>query len=210
MVLEKYFYTWIINKDSSLKFIKNNHKTATAPDDLACIADYKRSGDLETLGILYNRYMHLVFGVCLNYLKDEEESRDAVMQIFEELVVKLRVHEVHNFKSWLHVLTRNHCLMVLRKKSRNTTVSLEEALVENADFVHLDVDDARETKLSVMEACMQTLTEQQRISVDLFYLQEKCYKEIVEITGYDMNSVKSYIQNGKRNLKICIEKNTSE
>lgn len=154
--------------------------------------------------------MHLVFGVCLNYLKDEEQSKDAVMQIFEELVVKLKIHEVQNFKSWLHVLSRNHCLMALRKQSKNTTVSIEDTFVENMDFVHLDIDDTKERQLSVMEKCMETLPEEQRISVDLFYLQEKCYKEVADITGYEMLKVKSYIQNGKRNLKNCIEKNSSE
>ena len=174
------------------------------------IAQYKSSGDLNVLGILYNKYMHLVFGVCVNYLKDEEESRDAVMQIFEELVVKLRVHEVQNFKSWLHVLARNYCLMAIRKKSKSNTVSLEDVVMENIEFVHLDIEDAKETKLTIMEKCMESLTEEQRVSVDLFYLQEKCYKEIVDVTGYDLTKVKSYIQNGKRNLKNCIEKNSSE
>ena len=177
-----------------MKFIKNAHKTNTQ-DDLALIANYQLSGDLEVLGVLYNRYMHLVFGVCFNYFKDEELSKDAVMQIFEELVVKLKVHQVQNFKSWLHVLSRNHCLMALRKSSKNPMVSLEDNFVENDDFVHLDIDDAKET---------------QRKSVDLFYLQEKCYKEVADITGYDMLKVKSYIQNGKRNLKICIEKNSEQ
>jgi RNA polymerase sigma factor (sigma-70 family) len=193
----------------SLKFIKN-HTRIKEQDDLALIADYKNSGNLEVLGTLYNRYMHLVFGVCLNYLKDEELSKDAVMQIFEELVVKLRLHEVQNFKSWLHVLTRNHCLMALRKASKNNTVSIDDTFVENTEFVHLDVDDTKEQKLTVMEKCMETLPEEQRKSVDLFYLQEKCYKEVADITGYDMLKVKSYIQNGKRNLKICIEKNSGE
>jgi RNA polymerase sigma factor (sigma-70 family) len=192
-----------------LKFIKNNSRLQEQ-DDASLIASYKVSGDLEVLGILYNKYMHLVFGVCLNYLKDEEESRDAVMQIFEELVVKVRIHEIQNFKSWLHVLARNHCLMVLRKKSKSNTVSLEETFVENSEIVHLDIDDTKEIKLNIMEACMKTLPEEQRVSVDLFYLQEKCYKEVAEITGFDMVKVKSYIQNGKRNLKICIEKNSVE
>lgn len=192
-----------------MKFIKNTSKT-NPQDDLALIASYQQSGDLEVLGVLYNRYMHLVFGVCFNYFKDEELSKDAVMQIFEELVVKLRVHQVQNFKSWLHVLSRNHCLMALRKSSKNPTVSLEDNFVENDDFVHLDIDDAKETQLTVMEKCMETLPEEQRKSVDLFYLQEKCYKEVAEITGYDMLKVKSYIQNGKRNLKICIEKNSEQ
>lgn len=192
-----------------MKFIKNNTKIQEH-DDAALVASYKSSGDLTVLGALYNKYMHLVFGVCLNYLKDEELSKDAVMQIFEELVVKLKIHEVQNFKSWLHVLTRNHCLMALRKSSRHTSVSLEDSFVENTDFVHLDVDDTKETQLTIMEKCMETLTNEQRVSVDLFYLQEKCYKEVADITGYDMQKVKSYIQNGKRNLKICIERNSSE
>ncbi|WP_316792899.1 sigma-70 family RNA polymerase sigma factor [Pedobacter frigoris] len=192
-----------------MKFIKNNARIQEQ-DDAALIASYKANGNLEVLGALYNKYMHLVFGVCLNYLKDEEQSKDAVMQIFEELVIKLKIHEVQNFKSWLHVLARNHCLMALRKQSKNTTVSLEDTFVENTEFVHLDIDDTKETKLTIMEKCMETLPEEQRVSVDLFYLQEKCYKEVADITGFDMPKVKSYIQNGKRNLKICIEKNSSE
>lgn len=192
-----------------MKFIKNTAKTNTQ-DDLALIAAYQQSGDLEVLGVLYNRYMHLVFGVCFNYFKDEEQSKDAVMQIFEELVMKLKMHQVQNFKSWLHVLSRNHCLMALRKSSKNPMVSLEDNFVENDDFVHLDIDDAKETQLTVMEKCLETLPEEQRKSVDLFYLQEKCYKEVADITGYDMLKVKSYIQNGKRNLKICIEKNSEQ
>lgn len=192
-----------------MKFIKNNARIEEQ-DDASLISRYKSSGSLEALGTLYNKYMHLVFGVCLNYLKDEEQSKDAVMQIFEELVVKLKVHEVQNFKSWLHVLARNHCLMAIRKNSRHETVSIEDTFVENTEFVHLDVDDTKENKLTVMEKCMETLPEEQRISVDLFYLQEKCYKEVADITGYDMLKVKSYIQNGKRNLKICIEKNSGE
>jgi RNA polymerase sigma factor (sigma-70 family) len=192
-----------------LKFIKNTARIQEQ-DDAALIARYKSDGDLEALGTLYNKYMHLVFGVCLNYLKDEELSKDAVMQIFEELVLKLKIHEVQNFKSWLHVLTRNHCLMALRKQSKHTIVSIDDTFVENTDFVHLDMDHTKENKLTVMEKCMETLPEEQRLSVDLFYLQEKCYKEVADITGYEMLKVKSYIQNGKRNLKICIEKNSGE
>lgn len=195
-----------------MKFIKNTsrNKERHEQDDLSLVAAYQQSGELEVLGELYNRYMHLVYGVCFSYFKDEELSKDAVMQIFEELVKKLRIHQVQNFKSWLHVLTRNHCLMALRKSTKNPTVTLEENFVENDDFVHLDIDDTKETQLTIMEKCMETLSEEQRKSVDLFYLQEKCYKEVADITGYDMLKVKSYIQNGKRNLKICIEKNSGQ
>ncbi|MCX2478698.1 sigma-70 family RNA polymerase sigma factor [Pedobacter sp. MC2016-15] len=192
-----------------MKFIKNTAGMKDQ-DDAVLLAQYKSTGSLELLGVLYSRYMPLVYGVCLSYFKDEEASKDAVMQIFEELVLKLRLHEVKNFKSWLHVLTRNHCLMALRKLAKQDTVSIEDVFVENADFVHLDIEDTKETQLTIMEKCMDTLPEEQKISVDLFYLQEKCYKEVADITGYEMLKVKSYIQNGKRNLKNCIEKNSSE
>ena len=192
-----------------MKFIKNTAGIKDQ-DDAVLIARYKHTGSLEVLGVLYNRYMHLVYGVCLNYFKEEEASKDAVMQIFEELILKLKIHEVQNFKSWLHVLTRNHCLMAIRKNARHDTISIEDAFVENTEFVHLDIEDAKEKQLTVMEKCMDTLSEEQKISVDLFYLQEKCYKEVAEITGYEILKVKSYIQNGKRNLKICMEKNSGE
>jgi len=192
-----------------LKFIKNTAGIKDQ-DDAVLIAQYKHTGSLEVLGVLYNRYMHLVYGVCLNYFKEEEASKDAVMQIFEELILKLKIHEVQNFKSWLHVLTRNHCLMAIRKNAKHDTISIEDAFVENTEFVHLDIEDAKEKQLTVMEKCMDTLSEEQKVSVDLFYLQEKCYKEVAEITGYEILKVKSYIQNGKRNLKICIEKNSGE
>lgn len=192
-----------------MKFIKNTAGIKDQ-DDAVLIAQYKHTGSLEVLGVLYNRYMHLVYGVCLNYFKEEEASKDAVMQIFEELILKLKIHEVQNFKSWLHVLTRNHCLMAIRKNAKHDTISIEDAFVENTEFVHLDIEDAKEKQLTVMEKCMDTLSEEQKVSVDLFYLQEKCYKEVAEITGYEILKVKSYIQNGKRNLKICIEKNSGE
>ncbi len=192
-----------------MKFIKNTVKI-NEQDDASLIAAYQNSGNLEVLGVLYNKYMHLVYGVCFNYFKDDEQSKDAVMQIFEELVVKLKLHQVQNFKSWLHVLARNYCLMALRKAGKYQTISIEETFVENSDVVHLDIDESKETQLRVMEKCLETLNQEQKKSVELFYLQEKCYKEIAEITGYDMLKVKSYIQNGKRNLKICIEKNSEQ
>lgn len=165
---------------------------------------------MQLLGELYEQYMPLVYGLCLKYLKEEEKSKDAVMQIFEQLIHKLRVHEVTNFKSWLYTLARNFCLMELRASGKQNFQEITDNIMENAVPVHLNIDELRETQLTAMERCMGQLPDEQRISVELFYLQQKSYKEITEITGYDMNKVKSYIQNGKRNLKICIEKNSEK
>lgn len=192
-----------------MKFIQN--KTVSgSPDENALLNEYRRTGDLKILGRLYEGYMPLVFGLCMKYLKDEEKSKDAVMQIFEDLIKKLRVHEVSNFKSWLYTLSRNYCLMQIRSATKQEYVSLDENVMESDAFVHLDLEDTRENRLQVMEACIQNLPEEQKSTISLFYLEQKCYKDIAEITGFDLNKVKSYIQNGKRNLKICIEKNSEK
>lgn len=190
-----------------MRFIKNKLHSAEA-DEAAILSDYRRTGDLELLGRLYQGYMPLVYGLCLKYFNDEELSKDAVMQIFEQLIDKLRRHEVSNFKSWLYTLARNYCLMALRSSSKHIFVPVEDGVMERDGIVHLNIDESKENALSSMEKCMEKLPDDQRISIDLFYLQEKCYKEVADITGFDMNKVKSYIQNGKRNLKICMEKNS--
>lgn len=192
-----------------MKFLK----TTSGKDDFdeqGMLLEYRNTGNLEILGRLYEKYMPLVFGLCLKYFKDEEQSKDGVMQIFEELVKKLKVHEVINFKSWLYTLSRNHCLMAIRSASKHEFVEIEENVMENGAFVHLDIDEAREGKLHVMEKCIQQLPAEQKETISLFYLEQKCYKDVSDITGYDLNKVKSYIQNGKRNLKICIEKNSEK
>lgn len=184
-----------------------HHDSDNGADDADLIRAYKKSGRLEDLATLYQRYMNLVYGVCLRYF-DEEASKDAVMQIFEELIIKLQQHEVQNFKSWLHVLTRNHCLMKLRsmKTREGREISLDGLpVMENDQFIHHEGGTTLEANLQGMERCMETLPEEQKRSVDLFYLKEKSYKEVADLTGYEMKKVKSYIQNGKRNLKICME-----
>lgn len=172
--------------------------------DLELLSQYRQNGDVAVLGRLYKPYMGLVYSVCLKYLKDEELCKDAVMQIFEELVDKAARHDVKQFRSWLYVLTRNHCLMQLRKTKRTEIVNLDE-VVENTFFLHPD-DTDNEATLKALERCMQKLPQAQQQSVNLFFYEEMCYKDIATQTGYTLNEVKSYIQNGKRNLKICMDK----
>lgn len=170
------------------------------------LLQFKVSGNLESLGKVYAPYMSLLYGVCYKYLQDVERSNDAVMQIFEELIVKLRRHDVDNFKSWLYVYAKNYCLMQLRKDKRQQHVVLDDNLHESEQKLN-DSDDSRwqEHDFHKLETCMQTLNKEQEICVRLFYLNHQCYKDISEETGLDLNKVKSAIQNGKRNLKICME-----
>jgi RNA polymerase sigma factor (sigma-70 family) len=168
---------------------------------------YRQSQELSIVGELYNRYTALVYGVCMKYLKDREESRDAVMQIFERLIVTLKEHEINVFKPWLYVTSRNHCLMQLRAKKGKNFEELSPFLMENGSNGHQEHGPEIESNLHKLEKCIQELGNEQKRCVQLFYLEQKCYREITESTGFDLNKVKSYIQNGKRNLKICMEKN---
>ena len=185
-----------------MAFIRN---IATAATDAELVYQYRNGGDLQILGTLYSRYMDLVYGVCLKYLQDPEEAKDSVMLIFEELVAKLKKYEVENFKAWLHQLAKNHCLMKKRSDKRKP-VNVDADLVYLADNWHPDDALQKEAAMTDMEFCLEKLPAEQQQAVRMFYLEEKCYKEIAEQTGMEMNKVRSFIQNGRRNLKICMEK----
>ena len=167
---------------------------------------YQTTRNLEWLSTLYLRYAPMVYGVCLKYLKDREEAKDAVMQIHEKLMESLLQHKVTNFKSWLYVNARNHCLMQLRAGKGKITEEISPFLMENGAVQHPEEEEL-ELNLASLEKCIEKLLEAQQQCVRLFYLQEKCYRDIAAETGFDLNQVKSYIQNGKRNLKICMEEN---
>ncbi|MFZ2906309.1 MAG: sigma-70 family RNA polymerase sigma factor [Cyclobacteriaceae bacterium] len=173
--------------------------------DQELLALYKQSEEVNWVGILYSRYTSLVYGVCLKYLKDREEAKDAVMQLFEKLTSTLKTHEVEFFKSWLYVTARNHCLMQLRSKKGKYTEEISPILMETSAETHLEEQDELELNLGKLENCIEKLAHEQKVCVRMFFLQQKCYKDITVLTGFDLKKVKSFIQNGKRNLKICLE-----
>ena len=163
---------------------------------------------MNFLSTLYLRYMELVFGVCLKYFKDAEKAKDAVMDIYLELCSKLQHHEVDNFKPWLNVVARNHCLMQIRSPKNLKVSEFNADVMQSEQTTHLKNEALeKEAYFTQLEQCMETLPEDQQQSIRLFYLQKKCYNEIAAITGYEWNKVRSYIQNGKRNLKQCLEAN---
>ena len=183
----------------------NSKTTPSSLADEELIEKFLESGDKHFFGVLFQRYTHLVFGACMKYLKNKDESEDAVMDIFEKLMSELQSHEVRNFKGWLYTVSRNHCLMKIRseKKMKMTHDSekIDGIVVEMPEPMHLSNKMEKEIELTNLEQAMTKLSEEQRTCVELFYLQQKCYTEVATITNYSLNEVKSYIQNGKRNLK---------
>ncbi len=176
--------------------------------DNILIERFRKENDLEVLGQLYHKYMHLVYGVCLKYLKNREESQDAVMQIFEILIKEVPKHDINVFKNWLYGVSKNYCLMKLRKQTSEKAKQhayADHFFMENAPNVHLLDKEVPVDLTKALKTCIDKLKETQKQSVALFYFEHKCYREIAAELAIEEKKVKSHIQNGKRNLKACIE-----
>lgn len=179
--------------------------------DQELVEVFRKHQNKVVAGELYSRYAHLVMGTCLKYLKNEEESKDAVMAIFEKLMLKMHEFEIQHFKSWLFQVSKNHCLMILRKaKAENNRADewQKDFLQENMDYQetsHLYFeDDTFESDLQRMKNALEKLKPEQKQCVELFYLEEKSYQQVAEITGFSLKKVKSYLQNGKKNLQKLV------
>jgi RNA polymerase sigma-70 factor (ECF subfamily) len=170
------------------------------------LKQFIQTSDQKFLGQLYSRYISLVYGLCLKYLQQIEDAKDAVNNIYEELNRKIHHYQIENFKPWLYSVATNHCLQILRKEKNQVFEEIDIRIMESDEFEHLiDVDDDKE-KENALNHCLDTLPEEQRQCINHFFFEDFSYLDIVETTGFALNKVKSYIQNGKRNLKICILK----
>jgi len=174
--------------------------------DADLIDEIKNGNQKLAIGELYKRYAHLMYGVGLKYLKNKNEAEDIVMHIFENIAVKLSKSNIKNLKNWLYTVTKNECLMKLRRY-KTITVEVENALLFKPDSSQeeLSIYLQNEQKYKALEQAILKLKEVQRVCIELFYLKSKCYDEVAIETGYDLKKVKSYIQNGKRNLKLILQ-----
>ncbi len=184
--------------------IADKHKHIT---DQQLLESFYATHDNEWLGVLLPRYTLLLLGVCMKYLKNEEEAKDAVQQIFLKAITELKKYRVEYFKSWIYMVAKNHCLMKLRDQQGKNPVELTERYLEAKD----EVEDnsslvQKDVALDMMNEALLELQAEQQQCVTLFYLGKKSYQEISDQTGFTMMQVKSYIQNGKRNLRLLIEK----
>ena len=185
-------------------FLKKTDISAKTDQEL--LYHYRRDGKTLWLGELYNRYSHLVFGLCLKYLKNEENAKDAVIGIFEKLITELKKREVATFQHWLYAVSRNHCLETLRVHGRDEKRKMvyhhENANVMAEEIEVMSFAEMKELGLNRLHQAIEVLGQDQRQCIELFYLQEKSYREITEATGYTLNEVKTHLQNGRRNLRI--------
>jgi RNA polymerase sigma-70 factor (ECF subfamily) len=178
--------------------------------DQELLARYNDDRNNEWLGYLLQRYTLLLFGVCMKYLRNEEEARDCVQQIFVKVITELGKYHVEFFKSWIYTIARNHCLMKLRDQHGRSTELTESLLADWDEEPGKNRHWEKEQLLQWMGQALEELGKEQKLCVILFYLEKKSYQEIAGNTGFTLMQVKSHIQNGKRNLKIAIEKKARE
>ncbi|ATL48522.1 RNA polymerase subunit sigma-24 [Chitinophaga caeni] len=186
-----------------------NHPNAQQHTDQELIHRFRADGRSDWIGILFDRYALLLLGLCMKYLKNEEDARDSVQQIFLKVLQEINKHEIVFFKAWIYQVTKNHCLMILRRQQKFHQAELTDSNVPATTMQEQHPQSQHQQKdqmLQNMEHALEQLNEEQQTSVRLFYLEKKSYQEIVDMTGYTLLQVKSYIQNGKRNLKILLEK----
>ena len=176
--------------------------------DQELLAAFRRSGKAEPLAELYDRYLELSYGLCLRYLRHTAAAEDAVMEVFEALLQKVPQHEIHNFRSWLYTFVRNHCLMDLRAAGRSPLRNATDDFMQSEPFEHPETERPWEQRAETQAAlsdCIAALKAEQRQCIRLFYLEERSYKDIAEALQWELGQVRSHIQNGRRNLKSCME-----
>ena len=178
--------------------------------DQELLERFYKEKDNQYLGPLLQRYTLLLLGVCMKYLKNEQEAKDCVQQIFLKVITELQKYKVEYFKSWLYMIARNHCLMKLRDKPTKSLKELSESFLLTEDIDIKTDSFERDMVLNFVEEGVNELNEEQKKCILLFYFKKKSYQEISELTGFSAMQVKSYIQNGKRNLKLLVEKKLQE
>lgn len=186
-----------------MKLFNRNKKKLS---DEEIVSAYQRTGNTLHMGELYERYAHLVLGLCIKMLQNKEEAHDTVSQIFEKLLLDMKKHEITHFKSWLFMVTKNQCLMILRQRSRAEKKEEAKTIFSELSLSPVDEKIQKEARIVAMEEALQQLKDNQRICLELFYLKEMSYRQIEDLIGLSNKEIKSHIQNGKRNLKIILEK----
>lgn len=193
----------LVVKICTLSEKDNQHIT-----DQELLSRYYDVHDNRLLGILLQRYTMLLLGVCMKYLKNEEAAKDAVQQVFLKVIHELQRYRVQYFKSWLYMIARNHCLMQLRKRGEKYMDNINENIIAEETLLSNQLE--KEQLLTLIEISLTELSSEQQTCINLFYIDKKSYQQISEKTGYSLMQVKSYIQNGKRNLKLLVEKKLRE
>ena len=190
-----------------MNFFRKNTLNDSDEDLLAL---YQQTNSSHYFGELYNRYIPLIYGLCLKHLHNPEKAEDATLELFEILLPKISGYEINVFRTWIYSVTKNYCLQILEKEEKHILADIDASIMESDYVLRLLEENVWEDDTITLNRCIEKLPVQQKVSISLFFMEKMSYTDIAEQTGYLLKTVKNHIQNGKRNLKICIEKHQNE
>lgn len=165
---------------------------------------YAESGDDHYLSLLYTRYVEMIYGVCLKYYKNSTEAKDAASEVYLLLLRRTKGKEIDNWKPWLYTVVKNYCLEQLRSRSNKLPKQLAADTVYSEEVYH-PTSESNEAEVQKLESCIEGLEADQQSCIRMFYLEKRSYQELSDVLHLSWGQVRSRIQNGRRNLKNCME-----
>lgn len=156
-----------------------------------------QNGDVKAFNEIFQRYEKKVYVYCMRVLYDEEAAQDAFQEAFMRLYEHRRTYDGRNFMVWFFTIVRNVCLNMRRNKK--TTVQFE---MSGADMTPAHVRDV--VLYDEVATALSRLPDDYREAIVLYEYEGYAYKEIAEITGASIATVKIRIYRARKMLRSIL------
>ena len=194
-----------------MRTILMSHTREPADSDLAKKA---QGGDTDAFGVLVDRYGQKITRYGMKFLRDREDVRDLVQEIFLKAYVNLKGFDASRaFSPWIYRIAHNEFISEIRRQVGKITIPVFDFDVLFPHLTSHETADraARETELTeALAACLSELDPKYREPLVLYYYEELSYTEIAEILQIPLSTAGVRIARGRAALKkIAEEKNVS-
>ena len=182
------------------------------------------NGDAAAFDTIYRAYRDKIYYFVVKLGAKPQDAEDIVSETFLEAMKHMQeLKNESGLSSWLHTIAKNKFFALGRKESRHQRVDLladdEEGNVNeglelamqhsaelNDDTIMLPEDyaESEETK-DILAGMINSLNENQREAIYLFYHRDKSLEQISQLTGASVNTVKSRIHQAKNHLRKMIK-----
>lgn len=182
--------------------------------ELSGILEKAQNGDAEAFAILYNRVNDKNYKVAQYYMKNEQDSfdvlQDSYIKIYENLT-QFRGNTWESFGAWTKKIIRNTALNHLKARRVIVFSDLMEKNVKEDGYEYDMVDESEASQpdlvLEKKEAAetirimLSGLSEEQRICVLMYYMEQMSTTEIAKEIGCSVNTVKSRLGYARKHIQ---------
>lgn len=175
-----------------------------APDKLRSlteqelVAHFRAGGERRWFAELYRRERRGVYGLCLKYLRDPAAAEDACHEAFARAFEHFEDFDGERFSPWLRRIAANLSIDQLRSERPNAESSPEIAAPEPSAERQLGGRRALAAALEVV----RSLGSDQRRAFVMFHIEGLSYQEIADRTDLELHTVRSQLQNARRNFHL--------